>query len=134
MQTTGSFALRNAKARHALFMAIGVASACLVGPVAGPAGARPSDSGQGASDLLVVDCLLPPTIQRLGNSVTYLRARKAVKTSAAVMFMAFSLWVLMATSYCFKWPPQVFTSTTPGMPESWRFTIQSWMVRSSVSV
>ncbi|MCB2061903.1 MAG: caspase family protein [Novosphingobium sp.] len=64
-------------------MAIGVASACLVGPVAGPAGARPSDSGQGASDLLVVDCLLPPTIQRLGNSVTYLRARKAVKTSAA---------------------------------------------------
>lgn len=35
-----------------------------------------------AKDLLVVDCLLPPTIQRLGNNVTYLRARKGVKTSA----------------------------------------------------
>jgi Caspase domain/Sel1 repeat len=33
-------------------------------------------------NLLVVDCLLPPQIRRLGGQVTYLSARRAVKTSA----------------------------------------------------
>lgn len=33
-------------------------------------------------DLLIVDCLLPPQIRRLGEQVTYLTARRAVKTAA----------------------------------------------------
>jgi hypothetical protein len=33
-------------------------------------------------DLLIVDCLLPPQIRRLGQQVTYLSARRAVKTTA----------------------------------------------------
>ena len=33
-------------------------------------------------DLLIVDCLLPPQIRRLGDQVTYLTARRAVKTAA----------------------------------------------------
>jgi hypothetical protein len=33
-------------------------------------------------DLLIVDCLLPPQIRRLGEQVTYLSARRAVKTAA----------------------------------------------------
>ena len=33
-------------------------------------------------DLLIVDCLLPPQIRRLGQQVTYLSARRAVKTAA----------------------------------------------------
>ncbi len=35
-----------------------------------------------AEDLLIVDCLLPPQIRRLGQQVTYLSARQAVKTAA----------------------------------------------------
>lgn len=38
---------------------------------------------QNADALLIVDCLLPGRTQRLGNSVTYLSARRAIKTSAA---------------------------------------------------
>jgi FOG: TPR repeat, SEL1 subfamily len=35
-----------------------------------------------AEDLLIVDCLLPAQIRRLGQQVTYLSARRAVKTAA----------------------------------------------------
>lgn len=38
---------------------------------------------QNADNLLIVDCLLPGQTRRLGNSVTYLAARRAIKTSAA---------------------------------------------------
>ncbi len=35
-----------------------------------------------ADDLLIVDCLLPGRIQRLGTAATYVTARRAIKTSA----------------------------------------------------
>lgn len=35
-----------------------------------------------ADDWLIVDCLLPPQVRQLGTRVTYLSARRAVKTSA----------------------------------------------------
>lgn len=49
------------------------ASLAAVGPVVA---ASPADK------LLVVDCLLPGQVRRLGTAVTYLTARRAVKTSA----------------------------------------------------
>ena len=36
-----------------------------------------------ADSLLIVDCLLPGRIQRLGNAVTYAAARRAIKTTAS---------------------------------------------------
>jgi len=51
----------------------------------GNAEAQTSPQGQigdQAEKLLVVDCLLPSQIRRLGGQVTYLSARRAVKTSA----------------------------------------------------
>lgn len=39
-------------------------------------------SAKDANDLLVVDCLLPGSIQRLGTGATYVKARKPVKTTA----------------------------------------------------
>jgi hypothetical protein len=38
------------------------------------------------------------------------------------MFKAFNLEGVIAISYCFKYPPQVFISTTPFIPDNWRFT------------
>jgi len=55
--------------------------ATVIATTSGPATAERAQGGD-PTDLLIVDCLLPPTVQRLGNAVTYLRARKAVKTPA----------------------------------------------------
>lgn len=55
------------------------ASGIVAGLAASPAIAR-SDS---ADSLLIVDCLLPGRVQRLGTGVTYMTARRAIKTSAA---------------------------------------------------
>jgi TPR repeat protein len=38
---------------------------------------------RGADELLIVDCLLPGKVQRLGAAATYVTARRAIKTSAA---------------------------------------------------
>jgi hypothetical protein len=46
-----------------------------------PKGARADV--QNADDLLVVDCLLPGKVRRLGRRTTYVTARKAVKTTAS---------------------------------------------------
>ena len=35
-----------------------------------------------ADELLIVDCLLPGQIRKLGQRITYLTARQAIKTSA----------------------------------------------------
>jgi len=40
-------------------------------------------ASENADDLLVVDCLLPGKVRRLGRRVTYVTARKAVKTTAS---------------------------------------------------
>ncbi|MEZ5734587.1 MAG: caspase family protein [Novosphingobium sp.] len=42
----------------------------------------PPASAKNADDLLVVDCLLPGSIQRLGTGATYVKARKPIKTTA----------------------------------------------------
>lgn len=46
-------------------------------------GARAQDGTRNADDLLVVDCLLPGQVRRLGTRVTYVTERKAVKTTAS---------------------------------------------------
>lgn len=42
----------------------------------------PAGSASAANDLLIVDCLLPSQVRRLGSRVTYLAARRAIQTSA----------------------------------------------------
>ena len=71
--------LRRALIRLCCMAALPAAAFGIAGSMSDRADAKTTAS---ADDLLVVDCLLPPTIQRLGNSVSYLRARKAIKTSA----------------------------------------------------
>lgn len=70
-------------ARSAIRLAllVGLAAGCSTGggepqPVV-PATARSAD------DLLIVDCLLPGQIRKLGRKVTYLTPRQAVKTTVA---------------------------------------------------
>ena len=48
----------------------------------GTAASRGSSSSGDPNDLLVVDCLLPGQIRQLGSQMTYLTARRPVKTSA----------------------------------------------------
>lgn len=50
--------------------------------VLGAAGPAIADDAQASAKLLVVDCLLPGQVRKLGASVTYLSARRAVKTAA----------------------------------------------------
>ncbi len=50
--------------------------------VSAPA-AQTAPRGGRAADLLPVDCLLPGQIRRLGGQITYVTARRAVKTSAS---------------------------------------------------
>ncbi len=65
-----------------------LAALALVGlscaPAAPPKAAetRPANPAQPADAFLVVDCLMPGQIRRLGNQVTYVGARRAEKTTA----------------------------------------------------
>jgi hypothetical protein len=49
------------------------------------------------------------------NTIIILKRRK---TSVVLMFKAFNLEGVIAISYCFKYPPQVFISTTPFIPDN----------------
>ncbi len=51
-----------------------------------------------------------------------------------VVFILLSLSGTTAISYCFRFPPKVFTSATPFVPINWGFIIQSWMVLKSVAL
>ena len=55
-----------------------IAALCL-----GPAWPAIADDAKAAAKLLVVDCLLPGQVRKLGAAVTYLSARRAIKTAAA---------------------------------------------------
>jgi TPR repeat protein len=62
-------------------MTTGLLAACVEqGAVRESAGGVPA--GANADDLLVVDCLLPPQVRRLGTQMTYLAARRPVQTTA----------------------------------------------------
>lgn len=50
--------------------------------LAAPAGEGAASEARSGDEFMIVDCLLPPQIRQLGASVTYLAARRAVKTSA----------------------------------------------------
>src|SRR5215467_6926995 len=70
--------------RHFLAWAVAacLASSCSAGGDAvAQTNPQPQSVGR-TEDLLIVDCLLPSQIRRLGQQVTYLSARRAVKTSA----------------------------------------------------
>jgi hypothetical protein len=61
-----------------LLSACGLALCC-----ADPLGPRPGNgTAQEADDLLVVDCLLPGRVRQLGQQMTYLTARRPIKTTA----------------------------------------------------
>ena len=61
----------------------GVLLAACGGVTPPPPPPPPHAAGSGrADDLLVVDCLLPGQVRQLGSRVTYLTARRAVKTAA----------------------------------------------------
>lgn len=58
---------------------VGVTAVLLLAPLAAPAAPDPAPAAQ-ADDLLVVDCLLPGQIRKLGKMV-YAGARRAIKTT-----------------------------------------------------
>ncbi|MEM6794990.1 MAG: hypothetical protein AAF725_13505 [Acidobacteriota bacterium] len=65
--------------------ALGVACSLLLA-AAPPASAEPkspSEARAAADDLLVVDCLLPNKVRRLGRNSTYLAPRQPIRTTAA---------------------------------------------------
>jgi archaellum component FlaC len=71
--------------RHVLAWAVAacLAPSCTAAGGDAVAQTNPQSRSVGrAEDLLIVDCLLPPQIRRLGQQVTYLSARQAVKTAA----------------------------------------------------
>ena len=58
--------------------AIGLAAAWL----AAPDGAAAQAAGRDADRLMIVDCLLPGQVRQLGSQLTYVAARRAIKTTA----------------------------------------------------
>ena len=70
-------------------MRIGLCDAAIFAVLATLLALAPFDSSiassdtENAEDFLVVDCLLPGKVRRLGRRVTYVTARKAVKTTAS---------------------------------------------------
>lgn len=48
----------------------------------GPSDAAKAPSSQNADDLMIIDCLLPGQVKKLGANATYLSARRPIKTTA----------------------------------------------------
>src|SRR5262245_2329114 len=67
------------------FWATALVALLLAGPGPGhradPASAQVAPPAAKADELLVVDCLLPGQVRRLGSKLTMLTARRAMKTS-----------------------------------------------------
>ena len=76
------------RVRSALLVCLGLSLVgCTSGEITGGSGVptvpQPSAvSASKADDLLVVDCLLPGRVQKLGSRLTYLTPRQPVKTTA----------------------------------------------------
>src|SRR5262245_29033557 len=69
--------MRSCQRARALVCAAGLALGC-----AGELSPRPGESTtREADELLVVDCLLPGQVRRLGSQMTYLTARRPIKTT-----------------------------------------------------
>ncbi|MEM1205646.1 MAG: caspase family protein [Acidobacteriota bacterium] len=60
----------------------GTALALLMSLPTGEAAAKTEESAKSADDLLVVDCLLPQKVRRLGRNNTYLAPRRPIRTTA----------------------------------------------------
>ncbi len=71
------------QARTGLTLYVTVAAAFALFVTTLPNSSSASTEAQNADDLLVVDCLLPGKVRRLGRRTTYVTARKAVKTTAS---------------------------------------------------
>jgi len=74
-------------ARRATVFTVSCGLLLLAGCVAGPPPGGGADTeaqppGAKADEFLIVDCLLPGQVRRLGTQLTYVTARRAVKTSA----------------------------------------------------
>ena len=60
-----------------------IASSCLLAIIAGWPGQPAQAAVRNAEDLMVVDCLLPGQIRKLGRQATFLSARRPVRTTQA---------------------------------------------------
>lgn len=59
----------------------GLLLACSSGP--DTTASRAAPAGRNANDLLIIDCLLPPQVKKLGQQASYLSSRRPIKTTAA---------------------------------------------------
>jgi TPR repeat protein len=60
-----------------------VAALCLLAGIAAPAPARATLQTRNPEDMLIVDCLLPGQMRKLGKSATFMGARRPVRTTQA---------------------------------------------------
>jgi TPR repeat protein len=59
-------------------------AAVLTGCAATPSSVAPTGANRDPNSLLVVDCLLPGQVRRLGTRLTYMSPRRPIKTAASV--------------------------------------------------
>jgi len=73
--------MRNQGFYVCLLLMSGLLAACSSEPGSAVSNAAPK--GRNADDLLIIDCLLPPQVKKLGQMASYLSARRPIKTTAA---------------------------------------------------
>lgn len=76
--------MRNAPSKHGLRrLAVGTAAALAATLAAWPAKHPVAATVRNAEDLLIVDCLLPGQVRKLGRQTTFLSARRPIRTTQA---------------------------------------------------
>ncbi|MCP5017924.1 MAG: hypothetical protein GY938_22020 [Ketobacter sp.] len=60
-----------------------ILSACASAPATQPGASAAASEAKNADDLMIIDCLLPGQVKRLGTQTTFLTARRPVKTTAS---------------------------------------------------
>ena len=78
------FVLRKTSTQQFAVPIVGaVAALCLLAGIAAPTPARATLQTRNPEDLLIVDCLLPGQMRKLGKSTTFMGARRPVRTTQA---------------------------------------------------
>src|SRR5687767_266852 len=76
------FTARRAAHATAMALLLGLSSLAVGAANPAPASGQVSSHPGKSDELLIVDCLLPGQVRRLGSRLTMLTARRALKTSA----------------------------------------------------
>lgn len=83
MSSRSGKAKRLVQRSRRVHLAIGALLCLLVAPAGVANGKKPKQQkAYTADDLMIVDCLLPPKVRRLGRSATYLAPRQPIRTTA----------------------------------------------------